>query len=363
MRKGQITFFIIGGIVLAIGALLLANLSELKFSRSKIIINSNENLRNYIELCLATTGNEVVAKIAAQGGFYYFENQSYILTDQGAIAYWFLEKDISPNKEEIEKQIEDAMNGAIFDCFEDIKTLPQLKLSNELNVKSAIQEKKVIFELHAPITLESESGTQTISEFSSSIDVPLGALISNAEKITQMINTTKGPYDIIYLRDEIDTFTHIWTAEEDVNVYQLMPKDYSQKKFVFNLAVKVKDWEEPENSPPVITNVREWTTLNIGDKIVYTFKAEDKDNDSIYFDISNDEFGTLNETSGLFIFEASEADVGIHPLEIIVYDSFGNENFESFTIAVNPPGWEGSDAIKGIMNDRTGAGNNEVIFE
>src|SRR3989344_178353 len=159
MKKGQVTIYIILGIVILaiIGLTLLARNIGIGISPEEFLKNSMDDVQNELINCVGTAGGEAILTIGLQGGILYPNkyrmyknyNVNYLCTnipnDPRCINRMLL-------PEEMEKEISRYVRDNIDNCFVlDTKRFSVEKGKKE--VKVTIAKNNVLINLDYPITL------------------------------------------------------------------------------------------------------------------------------------------------------------------------------------------------------------------
>lgn len=170
-KKAQITFFIVIGLVLLIGASIVIYLaSQKEEARVEEILYPPDILPviNFITECTRQAGVEALQILGQQGG--YIAIPALIANDAGKylaldaegirkVPFWFFEgKTVIPSLNFMENQIEDfvqAKLGMCFNGFRDFKQQFDITPLGDLKVKTKIAEANVIIELTYPLKIKS----------------------------------------------------------------------------------------------------------------------------------------------------------------------------------------------------------------
>ncbi len=205
-KKAQITFFIVVGLIIIIGASILIYLvSQKEEARVEEIAYPAgvEPVINFITDCARRSGMEALELLGSQGG--YIEIPQPIAVDKTKflsldkfnlrkIPYWFYEgKTIIPPVDYMENQIEDFVRKDVEKCLGNFNALKeQFKVSvlDEMQVKTTIAERDVLVELSYPlrITSANELKEHLVEKFAVKFSVKLKQMHDLASHILSAEN-------------------------------------------------------------------------------------------------------------------------------------------------------------------------------
>lgn len=216
MKRGQVTVFVVIGILVIIaGWLLIFNLRQEPIL-SKVPVE-HQPVARFIESCLKETSIEGLKLIGEHGG-YLEELETAIPTESKAVdflgssvAYWdymesentceeckfntempYLRKaDGRPN---IEEEIEKHLNNRLEECFDEFKTIKaqgfEATIIGEMKPTVRVTENNVKVSLKLPVRSQKES-TLILEEFNTDIDVNLKKIYELARSLTEQSRKEK----------------------------------------------------------------------------------------------------------------------------------------------------------------------------
>ncbi len=203
-KKGQVTMFIIAGIVVVAAVLLLLYL------RGQIlVVVTPENLpdqllpiRDHIQDCLKTTAPDYIERIGLQGGYLSTPESTYRLNKGITISYLCYNVGRSPlcynrmlTRSHMEIELSKAIAEGLQTCLNLKKFERGFSMSiGSLLVNTEIGQDTVSVTANLPITLTKESATVSEEEFSETFDYPLGRLYDVSQDIVG-IESTYGEFD------------------------------------------------------------------------------------------------------------------------------------------------------------------------
>ena len=186
MKRGQVTVFIIIGIVLvALFGLIYVLLADNNVEPVPVLTTSSESgaVKKFVENCLEESSKNAIDTVASQGG-YINPPHPYFTLDIFKVPYYFdkkilLQPDINIIADEINFFIEEDIGS----CLTGIKEFPWKITMEEHQVKSSILEKEVFVQLNLPLTLSIGDSASTLQDFSVKMDSQLSRAINIHESI------------------------------------------------------------------------------------------------------------------------------------------------------------------------------------
>src|SRR3989338_8554539 len=177
-KKGQITLFIILGIIILVAFALIFYLLQSKAEGDNSEIQniqsfelSTSHINSYVQSCIETVGEDALSWIGDHGGF--FEAPTYNAGDYEGIAYYFyVDRNIMPSLEMVEKEISKYMDFELFFClmnFVDFKKIGMKIEQGEIDTITMIRPNDVLFNVNFPVKISIEQKTMQLVSFQSSI--------------------------------------------------------------------------------------------------------------------------------------------------------------------------------------------------
>lgn len=169
--KGQVTIFIIIGIllILAVTLVIFIRSEIITFNPEEIIPTEKGKVENFITACIDQVGNDALNRIGLQGG--YIEVPAEIADDNTkrleisqdlAVPYWAHGPETSiPTLPEIKERIDDYLEENVRDCLFSMEAFQEsydLIEKSELTANTELVQSKVIFNLHWDIEIRSKGG-------------------------------------------------------------------------------------------------------------------------------------------------------------------------------------------------------------
>jgi hypothetical protein len=213
-KRGQITVFVILGILIAIviAALFFIYGEQLKFrtaEETKFDASNIEAVKNFVEDCISKNGLEAINKIGKQGGEInpgFYQNWNCVRANECEhVSYACFTTEYSPcyNKKPffnnlVENELTTYLNNKVKTCvdhgLEEIRESSGLKIeTGKFKLNVSIGDYSTIVNLDYPLSIAKGETVLKQDKFSKSFDVPLGRLIKVAEDVVKMeINSPQG---------------------------------------------------------------------------------------------------------------------------------------------------------------------------
>ncbi|MEK6899634.1 MAG: hypothetical protein AABX05_00780 [Nanoarchaeota archaeon] len=183
-RKGQVTIFIIMGILILLALLLVIFFRKelITFKPEEIVPTEKGKIENYLTACLQGVGNDALNLIGIQGGYIDIPvsvvddgNSRLQVSPANMIPYWARGNNVDiPSLEDIkfrmDRYIEKNMRGCMFtlQAFQESYDLIE---KSDLSSDTKITDAKVLFNLRWDVEIRSKSGemiTEVIDHVSES---------------------------------------------------------------------------------------------------------------------------------------------------------------------------------------------------
>ena len=169
--KGQVTIFIIVGIllVLAVTLVIFVRKEIITFKPEEIIPTEKGKVENFLTACIDQVGHDALVRVGLQGG--YIELPFDVVDDNGrrldisptlAVPYWAYGPETSiPSLQQIKEQIDDYLEENVRGCLFSLEVFQEsydLIEKSELTANTEIVQNKVIFNLHWDVEIRSKGG-------------------------------------------------------------------------------------------------------------------------------------------------------------------------------------------------------------
>ena len=184
-KRGQITIFIIVGILLLAGALtFLALKSDIitggakeRAEQAQEASQLSASVQNYIQSCLENTGKDALIFIGEQGGYYdlpRLSDKSFLLP------YYFYNNETSLiSKEELEKQLSLYVENELFFCIRNFVVFEDQGFEigqKEVKATTKVAKNKVFFNVNFPVEIKKGETAKSVEKFSVEVPSRLGII-------------------------------------------------------------------------------------------------------------------------------------------------------------------------------------------
>ncbi len=220
-KRGQITVFVIVGILVILGFLLFFYLrvKTTIFTPDVVIPQEVAPVKRYVESCMQDIGEKAVIKLGMQSG--YVEIPEEIAMNPGAyisvggpikLPYWYLNGiDTSPKLSDIQSQISDYVSKNLKSCLRNFSDFNQfiIEEKGEIKTKTVIAEEEVIITADYQLVIKDKKGDKitTLSEYTASVPVRLKRIYRLAKEIMKAENKDmffeKTTIDLMALDSEV----------------------------------------------------------------------------------------------------------------------------------------------------------------
>jgi hypothetical protein len=221
-KRGQVTLFIVIGLILLIAASISIYLYSARESRLieqvqlptvQQVPAEAEPIREYVKSCIQETAKQGLKQLGEHGGYIDSSELMYNLFDptEGEavqfsknsdliIPYWWYMKSINtcvdncrfdskrPTTQEIKRQLEKYMNENLRRCLGTFSAFPSYKFYEKQNpnTKVTIGKQNLVFYVEHPIRVERGSVSFEIPDYAMSIDLNLKEIYDVATKLTEL---------------------------------------------------------------------------------------------------------------------------------------------------------------------------------
>ncbi len=234
MKKGQITIFIIVGIVI----LIIASVAYFWVSgrnRTSVqkpeLIGGDEAIHAYVQECLKKTATEGTVALAKQGGYYDIAQVQNYPKGSLKIPYYLDRTDKTPSLSTLENEFSKYVNNELPKCADmnvfrkmgfDIKTKP-------VTTRTAIADGKIVVESNYPITASAGDVEYKLEKFDTEIKTEYKRTIEiSAELVKKVIGQAR--YKDLTAFMNYDQIVSVFAQDNNIDVYLITESGYN---FVF----------------------------------------------------------------------------------------------------------------------------------
>ena len=213
-KKGQITIFIIVGILIVISAALVIYLKEQEIifrPKPPIVPDEAVPIKDFVEICIKNIGEDAANIIGTTGGYINIPEEiannpmSYISIsslERGKIPYWYYEgEERVPPLNFIELEIENYVNENLKECILDLEPFQiqyNINETGELSTEVNIEEDRISIEVNYPIEISDKLGKKitSLDKFSADVNYRLKKVYELAVDIMEDENKNAKLEDI-----------------------------------------------------------------------------------------------------------------------------------------------------------------------
>lgn len=177
MKRGQITIFVIIGIVIVVGGLIFIGINKIGDSS---LGSGGEDVQDFIEEC-ASSSLEKITFYTGLGGGYIFTPEN---SNSYGIPYYYNKGEILIiNNEDLEEEMEYYFNQEMKLCLNEFEGFDDIKITaDELSSKIKIEDTQVNLNLDFIVNIEKSETAYTLDKFN---DITLS---NNIGKINKLAN-------------------------------------------------------------------------------------------------------------------------------------------------------------------------------
>lgn len=204
MKRGQVTYFIIAGLIILIAVVLILvsridyieNLFDVQRSKLMGVANEVEPVKEYIEGCMWEIGNDAITLVMIQGGYLYPDLNPGFYNSFSSIdvAYWYYDqRDISPSVEEIARDVGIYVDEILPTCIDSAKNkFTEYKIEYEIiSTDVEFKNDRVTFDSNINLDVEYKDVTYHIDNVISSFDSDSIAVFNSAKTLFGDIKKSK----------------------------------------------------------------------------------------------------------------------------------------------------------------------------
>ena len=199
-KKGQVTVFMIIGILLILSLILIISFRKeiFTFNPEEILTTEKGKIQNYIASCIQSSGEEAVKLIGLQGGYIKVpediasDGSLHLRTsDTHVVPYWAYGDTVNfLSLEEIKKDIDKHIEANIRSCLfglEPFQETYDLREKTDITADTKISDKKIIFDVHWNIEVKNKAGevVTELMDHAAESDIKLKKVYETSKRIIE----------------------------------------------------------------------------------------------------------------------------------------------------------------------------------
>jgi len=255
MRKGQVTLFIILGIILIAVIILgftlkdqfLQEFTEVQPVKSYKLQSEVNEVSKLVEDCLETSGKEAAYLILGNGGFSSLDETNSIDVYARIVPiYYNLGQENVPTKKDLESNIAEYTSYLLEYCLLNLEELNyEVKQTKDFTLDVSIKE-EINLELKLPLTITKENDSEKIEIFYQTLEIDMLTPYNEAIEIYNFIRASPTDTDLSEFVSDKD---YLFASDRfnGIDVYALkfenMPiedVDIDDEFVIFTFAIKEK---------------------------------------------------------------------------------------------------------------------------
>jgi hypothetical protein len=351
-KRGQVTAFVVVGILLLIGsALIFLMYNKGAQTEAEIELLEAEIVKAHVQNCIKEITVPGIFLMSYQGGRLYtdedvtqpgFDKKNFRTIDR-VFPYYIIEgKKFLPQMKEIEQSLATYIDENLYWCVDFLQFIEQGLVVEEISspkTKVNVARKEVVFTVDYPIRVRVGAPTvereYQLKRFRHTEAIRLGEIFTAAEKMTDQIvadSSSAHLSDFMKIGKKHDVMISILPYDEESTAYSLYDEQSSLRDasltFWFG-SRNTMGMGGSLNTPPKITNYKDFT-LKRNLPFTYELEVFDREGDAVSYQSDNQAIPI--QPSGIFDFTPIQ--VGKFKVNISVHDSRGMSSSEILRFVV-----------------------------
>lgn len=333
MKKGQITLFIIIGVILilAISTFFIFFNNNVEQDLNTVSNQESSNLNLFVEDCLSETLKKGLYEIGMLGGFRTMPLANFF-SEYGEAAYHYYQGlNLAPTIEDVQQNLEDYIYDEIQYCFMnfiEFKNMGYEVETGDLNVNVILAQEDVSVNLNYPINLIQNEERINLNNFNTRTNVKLRQVWELGNEIINLI--VEEPLyihstEILYLMEEYDMQVNsVLFEEEGAVVYIIEDYDSIIWPDVHLVYIFVSEIDTTDVPPVILLDQFEYYTI-VNEELNINIEAYDPNGNYLTYYVSG-EHASIGLYSGNLNFLSDEE--GVFNLIVNVSDGIYNSTID-----------------------------------
>lgn len=324
MRRGQITLFIIIGIIIlaAVGVLLLFSNRDDAITQPALL-DAPLQFRpatHLIESCIDETTRHAIDIVALQGGYLSPPEDSLRWGDT-ASAYGYIKTSyLLPSKARMEEEIEAYLPVVFYDCIDQSLTTDFTLTAANISTDVTIQDDQVMVDIVNPLHIAKGDSLYETDRFTYTVDIPLGSIHSAISGYLRLLTENPGRLNFGYF-ERLGIDASIDPHNETDYLLNIYADD-----MVFATALKLSI-----NHPPHF-ELEDQYVIADGETFTMSITYDDPDGDTVTFNDDTSLFDIASDGRISFLAESP----GEYPTSITAVDDKGGRTRKTTVFIVQP---------------------------
>jgi len=224
-NKGQITIFIIVGIIILFAAGMIFYLTSQGTKEQKIEIPTEfENINLFVDSCVKQIAKTAVQDLSLNGGYYFIKRENVDLGYSQPMYYVKNNAANQPSRKTLESELAVYAENELVKCVNNFEGFDKTKYKFEYgNPKAAVElnAEDVRVNVDFPIKILYDEKTFEMSRFSSTVRARLGYMSSIAGQIVNSSLKNPGMVDFTLIDSFSDVKINVEGFNDSVLVYSI----------------------------------------------------------------------------------------------------------------------------------------------
>lgn len=186
-KRGQLTIFIVLGLIIISGIVLFFVLKEVESDIPKEV----KEIEIFVENCLEDTGKISVKQVSAKGGYFVLTDEQIVISN--SVYYFYENKLLTPTKEKVEQSLSSNIYENLDYCVRNFIDFPDYNVSHELSdVSVEIKENGFSVFAEYNLIISYEGFSYEIKNFEAFVSSGIENLCETSKEISELYSETPG---------------------------------------------------------------------------------------------------------------------------------------------------------------------------
>lgn len=221
-RKGQLTLFIIIGIVLVFSVAIILYiqqqaLTSFKADELSALSNEMQPVKLYVDKCIEDTVVPGIIYLGTQGG-YLNPPLETLFTENALIPYYYNKgANTMPSLNTLQDEIAAYVESAVPVCTDGFTQFPFNITTGAIKATARIGEQNIVIGVKYPITAKLSGKEEHIENFVLQVPIRLGHIYDIAQQVVQKETKTPDQIDLAYF-SRLDVGVNVLPYDKDSSV-------------------------------------------------------------------------------------------------------------------------------------------------